>query len=331
MEAIAVGTRVVELQATQTTWTPTPTITLTPSKTPTSTPTATLSPIELAKTPVVQNNDWTVYSELDSKGVEMVLVPAGEFTMGSTDAEIDYGLELCQQATDSSSNCERSWFEDEAPTNLQSMDAFWIDLTEVTRTQYQACVNAGACEAPSSSDYSTEPNQPINRVTWYQAQDYCQWRDARLPSEAEWEFAARGPDGLIFPWGNELTGDEANHCDANCGEQTWASGYGYINEDHNDGYAVTSPVGSYPQGVSWVGALDMSGNVWEWTSTVYMNYPYTESDGREDLNLNSPDDLVLRGGSFSNSTRYLRAATRNRDIPDNEFISYGFRCVRSIN
>lgn len=271
-------------------------------------------------------------------GVEMVLVPVGSFEMGSTEDEIDFGFEMCQVAADNGAECQRSWVENEAQNgdNTQTFNVpFWIDRNEVTRAQYQQCMDAGECSETPDSDYSSEPNQPINRVTWFQAQEYCEWRYegdvGRLPTEAEWEYAARGVDRLIFPWGNEFDGTLANHCDGNCGDADWASSLNYVNEENDDGYAITSPVGSYSQGTSWVGALDMSGNLWEWTLSESVDYPYDADDGRND-NLESTDVLrVLRGGSFLNSAFNLRSADRNWFFPTyylND--SFGFRCARSF-
>jgi formylglycine-generating enzyme required for sulfatase activity len=281
------------------------------------------------RTPVARNADWTPVTQ-DFDGVTMVLVPAGSFEMGSTAAEIDAAFAMCQQAADNNAECQESWFDDElipAAGNTQNMSAFWIDRTEVTRAQYEQCVAAGECSETPANEYSTQANQPINRVTWFQAETYCAWRDARLPTEAEWEYAARGPDGLIFPWGDEFDGERANHCDSNCGEASWAAGYNYVNEENDDGYAVTAPVGSYPNGVSWVGALDMSGNVWEWTRTLYEPYPYA-ADGREDDTGDRTDVLrVLRGGSFDLTSDYLRAPNRYWFNPGLGLNIIGFRCA----
>ncbi len=308
------------------------TATLVPTPTPTVQDTALFEDAQTrARSFAGSNPDWEPFYWTFDDGVEMVLVPVGTFEMGSTPEEIDFGFDLCQQAADNDAACQRSWFDDEAPNgdNAQTFnEPFWIDRTEVTRAQYQACVDAGVCDEPPASDYSTEENQPINRVTWFQAQAYCEWRGARLPTEAEWEYAARGPDRLIFPWGNEFTGDEANHCDNNCGSQDWASNYDYVNEENDDGFAVTAPVGSYPEGASWVGALDMSGNVWEWTSSLYEEYPYAADDGREAAD-NRTDARVLRGGSFLNAADFLRSANRSWDDPGFYDSVVGFRCARS--
>jgi formylglycine-generating enzyme required for sulfatase activity len=290
--------------------------------------TATLMPEQLALTPVTSNAAWTPV-ERDFDGVTMMLVPAGSFEMGSTSAQIDAAVALCQQAADEGAVCERSFFEAEhipSVGNRQTLTSFWIDQTEVTRQQYQRCVDADVCEAAEASEFSTEPDQPVNNINWFQAQAYCEWRGARLPTEVEWEYAARGTDGWVFPWGDEFDGTRANHCDSNCGEASWASGYLYVNEENDDHYAVTAPVGSYPSGASWVGALDMSGNLWEWTSSQYESYPYEATDGRE-----QPTDVlrVLRGGSFEGTSSYLRSAYRNGGNPINVDDLNGFRCVRS--
>lgn len=278
VEAIAVGTHVVELQATQTTWTPTPSST--PSNTATPTPTATQSPIELAKTRVAHNSDWTIYSELDSTGVEMVLVPAGCFMMGSWNGE-----------------------PDEGPVREQCIDEpFWIDRYEVTNEQYGSV---------GCSTYSSKPDQPRNCISWYDARNYCESRGARLPTEREWEYAARGPDSLIYPWGD-----------------TYDAAFVIGSDDPFYGQNKPAAVGSRPQGISWVGALDMSGNVLEWTSSVYMDYPYVETDGREDLT--GTDFRVLRAGSFASTAYYIRAANRFRIGPRYEDQLVGFRCTRSL-
>lgn len=297
------------------TLTATPTHTATnvpPTQTPTDTPLpATLSPFDLAQAGVTRNANWTPYSQVDGKGVEMMLVPAGTFTMGSTEAEIDLALEICNADIGSDlGECERSWFEQEGPTSQQTVATFWIDRTEVTRAQYQTCIDAGVCERPLDSEYSTQPNQPINNVTWFNARDYCVWRGARLPTEAEWEYAARGPEGLIYPWGNVfVAGNVADY-----------SNFSNITE-----------VGSRLSGASWVGALDMSGNVWEWVGSEYRAYPYDGKDGREDLvNINRNSNYpVLRGGSLFPYAFHLRAANRMVIATTNGGFNVGLRCALS--
>jgi formylglycine-generating enzyme required for sulfatase activity len=239
----------------------------------TDTPTPTLTPREIAERGVAQNADWQPYSETVN-GVEMMLVPVGCFRMGSND------------------------YEDEQPIHEQCFDApFWIDKTEVTNVQYGSA---------SCATWSSEPNQPRNCISWFDANAYCESRGARLPTEAEWEYAARGPDALVYPWGNSFVGENVVYTE-NSGNQT-------------------ADVGSRPAGASWVGAMDMSGNLWEWVSSIYdqelFPYPYQAEDGREDdSNINS--SRVLRGGSFPNSVNFLRAANRNGDDPTDGYYKLG--------
>ena len=232
---------------------------------------------------VVRNADWTPV-ERDFDGVTMVLVPAGCFDMGSNNGQ-----------------------DDERPIHEICFDEpFWIDKFEVTNEQY----GSAGCE-----EFSSEPDQPRNCVNWFEVSDFCEARQARLPTEAEWEYAARGPDSLVYPWGNEY--DAALALGRN---------------DPNYIGIGTTPVGSRPAGASWVGALDMSGNVWEWTSSLYEDYPYNPADGRERDTGGDSIDIrrVLRGGSFEGTARILRSAGRLWLHP-NGGISHGigFRCARS--
>ncbi|MEL7435798.1 MAG: formylglycine-generating enzyme family protein, partial [Chloroflexota bacterium] len=196
------------------------------------------------------------------------------------------------------------WLEDELNGNEVCFDSpFWIDKYEVTNEQY----GSTGCE-----EESDEPDQPRNCVDWFEALAHCQARGATLPTEAQWEYAAGGPDSLTYPWGNNYIAENV------IGE-----------DDPTYGDSETAPVGSRLGGASWVGALDMSGNLWEWTVSEYVDYPYDANDGRND-NLESTDVLrVLRGGSFFNASNNLRSADRYGDFPAFDFFDFGFRCVRS--
>jgi formylglycine-generating enzyme required for sulfatase activity len=279
----------------------TPTTTLTPTITPTSVPLADALAIGSAFSG--GNADWQAqvpdgmqYTFDD--GVAMVQVPPGCFTMGMTDAEID---DLINQYGSA------EFFREFGPQQQQCFSApFWIDRTEVTQADF---ARLGG-EQERQSRFSGA-DRPVEQITWFEARDFCALRGARLPTEAEWEYAARGPDSLVYPWGNAWNEDNA----------VW---------DGNSG-GQTAPVGSRPAGRSWVGADDMSGNVWEWTSSLYEPYPYAAGDGREADTGTSTDVLrVVRGGSWNYFlTVNLRAALRGRNLPENGFNDYGFRCARS--
>jgi eukaryotic-like serine/threonine-protein kinase len=244
----------------------------------------TLNPIDLALAGVETNADWTPVVK-DFGGVEMVLVPAGCFDMGSDSGDVG-----------------------ERPTHEQCFDEpFWMDRYEVTNGQFTAFGGIAAEES-----YWLDDDRPRIHVTWYEAHDFCELRAVQLATEAEWEYAARGPDNLIYPWGNEFVADNVLYSE-NSGGQTAA-------------------IGSYPGGVSWVGAYDLSGNVWEWTSTSYRNYPYSAEDGREtrpNTNLEwSMAWRTVRGGSWNNDAYLVRATFRFGHDLDNSDSSVGFRCVR---
>jgi formylglycine-generating enzyme required for sulfatase activity len=227
----------------------------------------------------------------------MVFVPAGEFWMGSEDSN---------PVAD----------DDEKPRHKVHENAFWIDRTEVTNAQYKKCADAGLCSSPKGSGSDTRntyygdpefDDYPVINVTWHQAQQYAEWVGGRLPSEAEWEYAARGPNGYTYPWGNSPPNDSL-------------ANYGGLVGD-------TTAVGSYPDGASWIGALDMAGNVWEWTGNLYRGYPYDATDGREDLD--AAGYRVLRGGAFGDAARAVRCADRVGDSPDLRYSSVGFRLAAS--
>lgn len=222
--------------------------------------------------PVTKNADWTpVVQSFD--GVDMVQVPAGCFVMGNDEGR-----------------------RDERPAHEVCFSApYWIDRTEVTNKQYG---DSGAFQGD---------NRPRENLLWSEARDYCAKRGGRLPTEAEWEYAARGPDGLLYPWGNELIKDNL-----------------VFDENSNN---ETADVGSKPAGASWVGALDMSGNVWEYVSSAYARYPYDGSDGREDLT-DATSDRAYRGGIHNYIDFGAGTTARFKAPPDNRDWFVGFRCVK---
>lgn len=234
----------------------------------------------------------------------VLYVPDGAFLMG-TNPSID------PQAED-----------DELPAHEVSLDSFWIDQTEVTNAQYNRCVDAGACRRSNLANNSSfnGPDQPVVGVTWFAAEAYCLWAGGQLPTEAQWEYAARGPDNLLYPWGNSFRGNLANYCDANCGAD-------WKDDIFDDGFELTAPVGSYPDGASWVGALDMAGNVWEWTADWYDADYYANSEDQNPTGPRTGNEKVPRGGAWINIANGMRTADRHNVQPTSSQNEIGFRCL----
>jgi formylglycine-generating enzyme required for sulfatase activity len=227
----------------------------------------------------------------------MVLVPAGTFEMGSNEAR------------------------DEQPIRQVTLDAYWIDVTEVTVTAYAACVAALSCPEPDDGGWFTYnapglEDHPLNGVTWGEAGTYCQWQGKRLPTEAEWEKAARGVDAREFPWGDAPAPD----CTRVVMEEAGVDGCGLDS---------TWPVASKPLGASPYGALDMSGNVWEWTADFFGPY-----DPGKTVNPQGPvtgGSRVVRGGAWNYADPdVLRTAGRGLQTAGAGTIWVGFRCAQSV-
>jgi serine/threonine-protein kinase len=213
------------------------------------------------------------------------------------------------------------------PAHKINLDAFWMDRTEVTNAMYAGCVLDGGCAPLQSSKSNTHEsyygnaefeNYPVVYVDWNQAKSYCKWAGRRLPTEAEWEKAARGDAaGRIYPWGDAFDGAKLNFCDINCSNLI-------TSKSSDDGYKDVSPVGNYPDGASLYGALDMAGNVMEWVSTLYAPYPYDANDGRERLGNGARSK---RGGSFGSDSVYSRSYIRLwGDSTETNYVT-GFRCA----
>jgi formylglycine-generating enzyme required for sulfatase activity len=238
---------------------------------------------------------------------ELILIPAGEFLMGSDP----------QQNKDAA--------DAEQPQHRLYLPDYYLAKTPVTNVQYRAFVLATGHEAPEGWTNRTPPrgeeDHPVVHVSWYDAKDYCQWlsevtgRGYGLPSEAEWEKGARGTDGRIYPWGNQW---DATRCNS-----------------RESGLGKTTSVHVYPQGASPYGLLDMTGNVWEWTCSLWgrnfgspdYRYPYRASDGREHLAAEPEVRRVRRGGSFGYSRSGVRCAYRGWRNPLARFGDVGFRVV----
>jgi serine/threonine-protein kinase len=290
--------------------------------TPSETPKLTDTPISTMVTDVPTLTETeqprlgsTRISEVDQ--MPQVYVPPGEFIMGSTDVEAKIAFDGGRAYP-------------EIPVNTVYLDGYWIDKFEISNGQYALCEEAGICQPPflnsseTRENYFGNPeysNYPVIWVTWYMARTYCEWTGRRLPTEAEWEKAARGTDGQKYPWGNEpVSGERANLCDVNCPRSI-------ANPIFDDGYQDTSPVGIYPAGASPYGAMDMAGNVWEWTSTLIQDYPYDATDGRENLEVYG--ERVWRSGPWSNGYWWMRSSVRYRSAPFYWNVNLGLRCASS--
>ncbi len=244
-----------------------------------------------------------------SDGMNLLYVPAGSFKMGGSDNDPD-------------SNSV------EFPQHEVSLDSFWMDYTEVTNAQYTLCVDSGMCR---KSLYAKQPayngaDHPVVGVSWGDAVDYCAWVGGRLPTEAEWEYAAKGLEGNRYPWGDIFDGNNLNFCDQRCSER-WADPI------VDDGYGESAPVGSYPDGKSWVGALDLAGNVWEWAWDWYADYTpdsQTNPEGPE-----NGTHKIIRGGAWASPPEGLRTSYRmdggGNIYPTTRHPNIGFRCVVPVN
>jgi formylglycine-generating enzyme required for sulfatase activity len=252
---------------------------------PTSTPTMTAMP---RVTPTPRAGDTRTFAP---DNAPMVFVLAGDFTMGSNDGS-----------------------NDEKPAHTVYLDSFWIDKFEVTNAQWKKCMEAGTCREPVKSAmweaYYADPLYGTYPVldSWEYARKFCEWAGKRLPTEAEWEKAARGVDGRAYPWGNLFDQSKANS--------------GRQQKD-------TMPVGSFPEGASPYGVMDMAGNVWEWVADWYSENYYTISPRNNPTGPTSGQYHVLRGGSLYSPPDRVRVTYRSlQPYPSLASTDRGFRCAR---
>jgi formylglycine-generating enzyme required for sulfatase activity len=262
----------------------------------------------------------------------MVMVPAGAFFMGSDERDVE---------------------EHERPAHKVRLDAYCIDRTEVTTAAFASCVESGACRGAwdgndwpdiEKGDRTTfDPlcnarsvvsrgTHPANCVDWAQAREFCDAAGARLPTEAEWEHAARGTDGRRYPWGDaEPTSSRLNACGAECvawGKKRGVDLVAMYRDD--DGWPATAPVGSFPAGASPYGALDMTGNVWEWVSDRHGPYPAAATESHAPTGPETGEERVLRGGAWNGSvSAWVRPTYRFSATPGLKSHGIGFRCARS--
>ncbi len=260
-------------------------------------------------------------------GEEMVLVPGGPFLMGTP-----------REAARAP--------EDEKPQHTVTLDAFRIDRFEVTNADYarfleairpkhpatcHSLEEAGKDHTPGSTWWNdpewNAPEKPVVGVDWYDAYAYCAWAGKRLPTEAEWEKAARGEDGRRFPWGNDPPGRarQGNFADESAKrvDPAWR-----IVDGYDDGFVHTAPVGSFPDGATLYGAQDMLGNVWEWVNDIYSESEYTAAARVSPRGPMEGPQRVLRGGSWDSTPNFLRVAARYYKFPVYRNSSFGIRCAR---
>ena len=276
--------------------------------------------------PIVANDIGLGAEQIrDIDGMTMVFVPEGQFTMGND------GSEICPFAS---------------PAHPVSVDAFWIDQVEVTNEMFAAFLNDqgnqtqndimwfepggghrgityGYIEENEGQFFTQEgyENYPVIEVSWYGAAAYCSWIGGRLPTEAEWEYAARGPESNNFPWGNSFDGEIVNYCDMNC-QESWRD------NNYEDGASQWTDTGSYPEGASWCNALDMAGNVWEWVNDwwsedYYSISPYENPEGPFNGTFH-----IARGGSWYDEWWRMDLTCRKGLQSSSARMHWvGFRCV----
>jgi len=222
----------------------------------------------------------------------MAVVPAGEFMMGSPTGD-----------------------SDEQPAHKVYVDAFSMDKYEVTVGQYAAFLQAKAIDPPSDWKTMNQPahqKRPVANVDSTDAAAYCKWAGKRLPTEAEWEKAARGTDGRLYPWGN----DPPTPLHANFGKTDW------------NNHGVLAPIGTFEEGKSPYGIYDMAGNVWEWVSDWYDYNYYKTSPSQNPTGPSSGGTKVIRGGAWNSSPRAIRSANRSLISPTDQGLD-GFRCAKT--
>tara|TARA_Y100001936_G_scaffold253226_1_gene316602 strand:- start:515 stop:1447 length:933 start_codon:yes stop_codon:yes gene_type:complete len=248
---------------------------------------------------------------------DMVLIPPGEFIMGS-DPEIGY--DMCKEnkydLQINNSPCDKNWYLREAPAHKVFLDAFYIDKYEVTQEKYKTVSGKNPSEFKGF-------NHPVENINWSEANQYCKSIGKRLPTEAEWEKAAKGGSETIFAWGNKMESGKANYTKG----YFPASEENDITEGLGDGYKFTAPVGTYPP--NGFGLFDMSGNVMEWVQDWIEHNYYAFSPRKNPKGPRTGRKKGLRGGSYHDLPVHIRLAWRDGYNPTGRYNSFGFRCAFS--
>ncbi len=257
-----------------------------------------------ATTPVAAPLPSTKVNQKD--GAEMVLIPAGVFLMGTSEEQLAALLKA-------DPTLKREWFAYEMPQRKVELDAYYIYKTEVTVAQYRKFCDATNRQMPREPSWKWQDIHPIVAVTWIGAKEYADWAGVTLPTEAQWEKAARGKDGRVYPWGNDW---DAKKCSNSVG-------------DYHP--RKTSPVGNFPTDASPYGVIDMAGNVCEWCADRYVGNYYKTSLAKNPTGPETGAERVLRGGGWcDNNPGNFRTAFRNGFIPSGCSSSTGFRCVLNL-
>ena len=257
-----------------------------------------------------------------------VLIPGATFSMGAGEYELAIGNVLCEKEP-LGMLCKAHELRDdflarETPVHSVTITPFYIDRTEVTVDAYKRCVGAGACKTPGFPALDPRydrPDFPVTHVTWEEAKDFCRFAGGRLPTEAEWELAARGEAARAFPWGNVYNPHLINH-----------GSLAMDPTDASDGYAGLAPVGSFKNGATPLGVLDMAGNVSEWVEDRIdqtpegLFTPYSSKAQTNPVALRGQFHLV-RGGSYTSGAHLMRATARMPAMGESRRSDIGFRCV----
>jgi len=260
-------------------------------------------------------------ARLESQGSAMVRIGASSFHMGSDDADVSNELGDCAREA-YGHRCSPAFFSNETPRHTVTLSSFWIDRFEVSVADYERCALVGRCEPRPTSEATRRfdrPDFPVTRVTWNDAAAYCAFREARLPTEAEFERAARGVTGRRYPWGNLFNTRATNH-----GRFGWD-----VTEDA-DGFVELAPIGSFPDGVTPEGIHDLAGNVAEWVLDRYA--PSYDAAARTDPRgpgVGGSNLRVVRGGSYAQPRFRVRGAARAFAEPGERRSTLGFRCAKS--
>jgi sulfatase modifying factor 1 len=249
----------------------------------------------------------------------MIEIPAGPFYRGSSARERSFGVAFCLREL--LPGCSEASFRTEGPSQWIYLSTFLLASTETSQKDYQDCVEQNICKPPKELGQARGDQLPVVGVSWDDARTYCRFIGGRLPTEAEWEKAARGKDGRLFPWGDIYEASWLNHGQA-----------GPPFGDGSDGFESLAPVDAFPEGASAFGILQLSGNVWEWVEDAYLEEAYTSPKKKDPLISSVADGSTLyrvqRGGSFLSVIHTTRAAWRARALPSETKIDVGFRCAK---